>query len=159
MTTPYNRPSVLDDLKSAEKLSKKAFLVYRSLQRMAVVHGNGFRAKHATIADAAGCSISTVQRALRELVDCSMIGFRCNAISIAGRNYRISNSYFILSAVRWCFSEQLKRVAKLVKAVLKPVSVKVDRAIGTDRLRGDRIKVELRETVNNYDNYLFRNKT
>lgn len=159
MTTPYNRPSVLDDLKSAEKLSKKAFLVYRALQRMAVVRGNGFRAKHATIAELAGCSISTVQRAIRELVDCSIIGFRSNAVSIAGRNYRISNSYFILSAARWCFIEQLKRVAKLVKAALKPVSVKADWTIGTGRLRGCGKEWEQPKTVNEYGNYLFRNKT
>lgn len=153
------RASVLDDLRSAEKLSRKAFLVYRALQRMAAVHGNGFRAKHATIADNVGCSISTVQRAIRELVDCSMIGIKLNAITRAGRNYRISNSYYLLNATRWCFTETLKRLSRLVKSALaRPVSVKTDRAIGTEDLRGFGNGL-VAKSVNEYDNYLFRNKT
>jgi predicted transcriptional regulator len=135
MTFKFSRPTVLDDLKAAEKLSKAAFTVYRTLERMAVAHGNGFRAKHATIAEQTGCSVSTVQRALRELGACQMVRQRANARSIAGRNYRISNTYFIMTASIWCFAERLKRLAKLIKrAVDKPVSVKLDRAMKTNVL-------------------------
>jgi predicted transcriptional regulator len=135
MSTKFARPSLLDNVKAAEKLGKAAFKVYRTLERMAVAHGNGFRAKHATIAEQAGLSISTVQRALIELGESQMVRIRANARTISGRNYRISNSYFIMQAAVWCFTSQLKRLAKLFhKAVDKPVSVKVDRAIKTNVL-------------------------
>jgi hypothetical protein len=137
MPSSFDRPTVLDDLKAAEKLTKSAFTVYRTLERMAVAHGNGFRAKHETIAIQAGVSISTVQRALRELLACQMVRMRANARTIAGRNYRISNSYFIMRAAVWCFSERLKQLAKVVRRVIhrpafRPVSVKTDRANRTN---------------------------
>lgn len=137
-TLAFNRATCREDLTAAEKLSKSAFLVYRALSRMAAAHGNGFRAKHETIATQAGCSISTVQRALRELIACQMVRTRANARTIAGRNYRISNSYYLLRAAAWCFSDTLKRLAKIIrKAIrlpdLKPVSVKPDRASRIER--------------------------